>query len=519
MLQNRHSLSLSTRCDTMFYQTFRRNGSNKATYLVMGHHPFQSPTANDKAIPANKMEQEIYKSIWSLSPHVMDKPTYTELQRLTRELVRLYDLEGRLDEHPFSSARERVLSLPFALVNKELANGTCLITGGLGCVGTALVEALLRFDVRRIVVLDIRTDLEASAKVLEQEKVVNVTCDILDFSAVMAVFSSCRPDFVFHTAAQRDPGYAETHIADTVQTNILGTSNIVQACELLGTVKQCVFSSTGKASRYFTEEIYAGTKRMCEFILDAYAKESSVRYSMVRFTHILDNSLMDEQLKRASEHSDYVAVHSPGKFVTAQNVKEAACLMLNALIYSEEKQCKLLLVKNLEWPVESLKLALYYIKHSGRDVPAIFQGNPNGYTEKFFRGQLDWSDPAELNLLINVYENEHSNYNREADIVISHICSTNKHALEQVLRQLSEALGEEETKTRLVEGLKLLVREMLRNVPRQLTANILNWGLQPHLLEIEKAKICDYGEMIPLLFESLAGSDYYDKVDSLVRSG
>ena len=84
---------------------------------------------------------------------------------------------------------------------------------------------------------------------------------------------------------------------------------------------------------------------------------------------------------------------------------------------------------------------------------------------------------------------------------------------------MSEALGEEETKTRLVEGLKLLVREMLRNVPRQLTANILNWGLQPHLLEIEKAKICDYGEMIPLLFESLAGSDYYDKVDSLVRSG
>jgi hypothetical protein len=171
------------------------------------------------------------------------------------------------------------------------------------------------------------------------------------------------------------------------------------------------------------------------------------------------------------------------------------------------------LVRNLEWPVESLQMALYYIKQSGRDVPVIFQGNPDGYTEKFFRGQLDWSDPTELNLLINVYENKYRTYNREADIVICHICPTNKQVLEQVLHQLRKAVGEEETKTKLVEGLRLLVREVLKGVSKQETVNILNWGLQPHLLEIEKAKICDYGEMIPLLLESLAGSAYYNKVN------
>mgnify|MGYP003513071679 FL=1 len=46
-------------------------------------------------------------------------------------------------------------------------------------------------------------------------------------------------------------------------------------------------------------------------------------------------------------------------------------------------------------------MALYYIKVSGREIPVIFMGNPIGYTEKFFRGQMDWSNPQDLNLLIN----------------------------------------------------------------------------------------------------------------------
>ena len=59
---------------------------------------------------------------------------------------------------------------------------------------------------------------------------------------------------------------------------------------------------------------------MCEYILHAYAKESKTKYAMVRFTHIIDNSLMDQELDAASKHDEYIAVHSPGKYVTAQNV-------------------------------------------------------------------------------------------------------------------------------------------------------------------------------------------------------
>jgi len=427
------------------------------------------------------------------------------------ELISLYDLQGRLDEDPFGPTRLRKLSLPDEKVSALLDDSTCLVTGGLGCVGTALISEILKFDVKRIIILD-KKRLDTK---FTDPRFIYIECDVRESEKVRQAFLQYRPDFVFHTAAQRDPGYAESHISETVTTNVLGTLNIVKACEESG-VKQCVFSSTGKSSRYFTEEIYAGTKKLCEYILETYAKRGRVLYSMVRFTHILDNSLMNQQLMNEAENNDYISVHCPGKFVTAQNVTEAACLMLNGLIYSEKNQSNFLLVRNLEWPVESLEMALYYIKRSGRRMPIIFMGNPIGYTEKFFRGQMDWSNPQELNLLINVYEQRYRRYNHENDIIISHTSPIDVKIVENVVAKIEHATGEDGNKTNLIEGLKEIVKDSFTKVDKQDTVNILNWGLQQKFLEIEKAKPSDYGPVIPMMFESLEGSDYYRRVENLL---
>jgi NADP-dependent 3-hydroxy acid dehydrogenase YdfG len=458
----------------------------------------------------------IYKKIWELSPHFQVPDSYHNLNLLTQELINIYDSQGRLGEDPFAPTRERELSQPFHKINALLKGSICLVTGGLGCVGSNLVNELAKFDVEKIIVLDKNDNTPYH---IESNHSVTVICgDIRDAETVHHTFTTYKPDFVFHTAAQRDPGYAESHIEETVTTNVIGTLNIVKACEYTGSVRQCVFSSTGKASRYFTEEVYAGTKKMCEYVLDLYAREGRVKYSMVRFTHMLDNSLMNEELKRASERDKYVRVHSPGKYVTAQNKKEAASLLLNALLYASPAQCNFLIVKNLEWPVESLEVALYYIKKSCRNIPVVFIGNPLGYTEKFFRGQMDWSDPSELNLLINVYENKSRTVNSEGDIVISHICPSSKVVIEKALCRIERASGEKESKEMLVQGLKEMVRDALTTVNKKDTVDILNWGLQPKYLDIEKAKVSDYGAIIPMLFESLEGTVYYNQVEKLKGS-
>ncbi|HTE34765.1 MAG TPA: polysaccharide biosynthesis protein [Chryseolinea sp.] len=458
------------------------------------------------------MIEDIYKKIWQLSPTVKRGESYNALVDLTQSLIALYDLQGRLSGDPFSPTRQRKLSLPFEQVNERLRGSVCLITGGLGCVGTALLQELLKFDVKKVVIIDNKV----ASNIELPENVVLVSCDVRDAAAVTHAFLEYQPAFVFHTAAQRDPGYAESHIFETVSTNVIGTLNIVKACEASGSVIQCVFSSTGKASRYFTEEIYAGSKKMCEFILDAFAKKSSVKYCMVRFTHILDNSLMNQQLMNECANHDYIAVHCPGKFVTAQNVKEAAYLMLNTLVYAEDRQCNFLLVRNLEWPVESLEMALYYVKESGRSIPVIFMGNPIGYTEKFFRGQMDWSNPQELNLLINVYEQAYRRYNQDNDIIISHISPVSEMLVIKALQNIAATNGEEDSKKALLTGLKEIVRDSLNKVDKQDTVNILNWGLQQKFLEIENAKMADYGPIIPMMFESLEDSVHFRSVDNLL---
>ena len=448
------------------------------------------------------MTEDILKKIWTLSANVENSDSYNELNRLTQELVKVYDAQNRLSQDPFAPTRERRLSLPVASLQKELTDSTCLVTGGLGCVGSTLVNELLNFDVKTIVILDNKATREFSVS----EKVVIINCDVRDLQRVTEIFAQYKPDHVFHTAAQRDPGFAESNIVESVTTNVLGTLNIVKACEATESVKQMVFSSTGKASRYFTEEVYAGTKKVCEFILDTYARESKVKYSLTRFTHILDNSLMNEELKRTSEHDQYVAVHSPGKYVTAQNSREAAYLMLNALVYSVEQQCNLLLVRCLEWPVESLEMALYHLKQSGRVIPVIFVGNPIGYCEKFFRGQLDWSRPNELNLLINVYEQKHRHFNEGEDIIISRACPTSQLALVRALQKIEDADGELQTREALLEGLRSMVIDSLKQVDKEQTSSILRWGLDPGFLEMENKRVADFNTIVPLLEQSLADS-------------
>lgn len=464
------------------------------------------------------MEKELYESIWKFSEKPKSEENFLKLTGLTENLIHLYEGQGRLVEDPFTPSRERSLSLPFDQVASAVRNKVCLVTGGLGCVGTSLIRELIKFDPRLIVILDIEDPDKSNYQIPQDGRVVFEKCSILDLSGVVAIFDSYNPQLVFHTAAQRNPGLAETQINLSVQTNILGTWNLLSVVKSSLSVERFVFSSTGKASRYYTEEIYAATKKICEMLVDYFSKSCPKKYfSMVRFTHIVDNSLMDIELSNSAKNKDFVAVHSPGKFVTAQNVKEAAYLMLNALIYAEPEKSNFLLVKNLEWPVESLEVALYYIRLYQRKIPIVFVGNPKGYGEKFFRGQLDWSFPGDLNLLINVYENRCKRLNALKDIIISSIIPYESTYLEELIDSLQNESGELETKEILNDGLKKIFISSLKKVDKAVTFDILKWGIDPKFLKADKIEISDFGEMVPLLIESLTDTVYFDKLEQMIE--
>jgi nucleoside-diphosphate-sugar epimerase len=458
------------------------------------------------------MRHQAFNEIWKLSSHVQDPDCHHELIKHTQRVIQDYTDQGRLDYDPLESARKRVLSLPKEQLDKELKGAVCVVSGGLGCIGSTLIRELLEFDVQEVVIID-KVDFHG---LTTDDRLKYYQCDVLDSEHLGEIFRRHRPQIVFHAAAQRNPGLAEREIFKSINTNVFGTLNMVKTAKATGSVRNFIFCSTGKASRYFTDEVYAATKKMCEYILDVHSRKGNIAFSMARFTHVVDNSLMESEIRESVSRGEYVRIHSPGKFVTAQNAREASYLLLNALVHADRERCNFLIVRNLEWPVESLELALYYISTSERQIPVVFSGNPMGYTEKFFRGQMDWSKPCELNLLINVYENRFRKISGADDIIVSHILPCSEYSLTKALERLRSSTTDEEIRGNLIAGLKEIVMETLAEAEKKDTVNILNWGLDRKILESENVSHSDYGPIIPMLFQSLENTPYYSQVEHLL---
>jgi nucleoside-diphosphate-sugar epimerase len=447
----------------------------------------------------------LLEEIWNLSKYsqVIDQEVKNALLGKTKELLDAYQSQGRALADPFEPTRIRTLSLPEKELGTLLNGSVCLVTGGSGCVGTQLVRDLMLFCPKKIIVLDCNIPEfclidHSSVQFIFEE------ADIRNYGQVEMLFKKHQPDFVFHLAAQRNPGLAEKEIELTVSTNVLGSYNLILACEATPSVQRCVFSSTGKASRYFTEEIYAGTKKICEHLFTTFHRIGNVKYGMARFTHILENSLMNQSLLHMAKNEEWVRVHNHSKFVTAQNVGEASRLLLNALLFCGEGECEFHLVKHLEWPVESLEVALYYIHQEGTPKPIIFTGNPKGYGEKFFRGQLDWSIPHDLNLLINVYENKNKKVNKEGDIISSSIVRADAATVENIIKDFQEIDPSPEGFSHLLSGsLERLFMDSLSNVNPIDTISILKWGTDEDSLEKDGVEIDEFDKMIGLFLRSL----------------
>ncbi len=58
--------------------------------------------------------------------------------------------------------------------------------------------------------------------------------DLNDFGSLMHVLKKVKPDYIFHLAAQSYPKTSFNSPAETLQTNIIGTSNLLEAVRLLG---------------------------------------------------------------------------------------------------------------------------------------------------------------------------------------------------------------------------------------------------------------------------------------------
>ena len=118
----------------------------------------------------------------------------------------------------------------------NLKNQTVLVTGGGGFIGSRLCERLVQSDanVRAFVRYTSRAEI-GLLRFLEPDilkKVEIIRGDLRDFSAVAQALRGV--DIVFHLGALISIPYSYVHPVETVQTNVLGTLNILEACRKSG---------------------------------------------------------------------------------------------------------------------------------------------------------------------------------------------------------------------------------------------------------------------------------------------
>ena len=115
---------------------------------------------------------------------------------------------------------------------------TALITGITGMVGSHLADYLLEKTEWDIFGLcRWRSQLENIShlldKVNKKERVFLLNGDLNDFGSLTHALYIAKPDYVFHLAAQSYPKTSFDSPADTLNTNIIGTSNLLENIRLM----------------------------------------------------------------------------------------------------------------------------------------------------------------------------------------------------------------------------------------------------------------------------------------------
>jgi UDP-N-acetylglucosamine 4,6-dehydratase len=176
-----------------------------------------------------------------------------------------------------------------------------LVTGGTGSFGQTMVSRLLEAGAAEVRVLSRdEAKQDAMRQRLRDAHVRYYIGDVRDYGSVLR--ASREIDFVFHAAALKQVPSCEFFPLEAVRTNIIGSVNVIEACEQNGVVSLVVLS-TDKA--VYPVNAMGMSKALMEKAARAHARNnpsartnvSCVRYGNVMYSRGSVIPLFIEQIK------------------------------------------------------------------------------------------------------------------------------------------------------------------------------------------------------------------------------
>lgn len=157
-----------------------------------------------------------------------------------------------------------------------------LVSGGSGSIGSELVRQLAPnnkvfiLDQNETATFDLQTELQQKGYWVHSR-----TGDVRDKMTVSDVFEDFKPQIVFHAAALKHVTPNEQYPLEAIQTNILGTYNVVSEAKRWECLEKFVFISTDKV---VNANCIMGITKLCA---EGLVRRAGNKFVAVRFGNVM----------------------------------------------------------------------------------------------------------------------------------------------------------------------------------------------------------------------------------------
>lgn len=167
-----------------------------------------------------------------------------------------------------------------------------LITGGAGFIGSAVVRQLMAENAHEVLVLDALTyagNLESIPGYEQHARVTFSETDLRDADAVRQVVLAFQPDVIMHLAAESHVDRSIEGPREFLETNVMGTFNLLQAAfELYGNLSESSRSQF-RFHHVSTDEVYGDLHGTDDLFTEStpYAPSSPYSASKAASDHLV----------------------------------------------------------------------------------------------------------------------------------------------------------------------------------------------------------------------------------------
>ncbi len=224
-------------------------------------------------------------------------------------LIAQYAQEWDGDEKSFSQMQLKEVSVEDLLprdeividmdaVGKELTGKRILITGSAGSIGSEMVRQVAVYKPAALMLIDQAETPQHDIRLMMAKEFPDVPAETIVTSIckkerMEEIFSTFKPEYVFHAAAYKHVPMMEDNPKEAVQNNIYGTRVIADLAVKYGT-RKFVMISTDKAVN--PTNVMGCSKRICEIYCQALNAEQM---------------RANEELRMKNEESLTAPTHNP----------------------------------------------------------------------------------------------------------------------------------------------------------------------------------------------------------------